>query len=93
VGTITDRTAEETDYQTWRVLWAGCNAFYGRSGDTSVPDAIIETTWRRFFDPEESMRALVAELDGGVERSGHRALRANRRALRLRCFRPLEVIA
>jgi hypothetical protein len=64
VGTITDRTAEETDYQTWRVLWAGCNAFYGRSGDTSVPDAIIETTWRRFFDPAESMRALVAELDG-----------------------------
>lgn len=68
---ITIRPVSPGDYQQWRVLWAGYNAFYGRSGATAVDEAIIESTWKRFFDPAESLRALVAELDGEIAGIAH----------------------
>lgn len=44
-----------TDFAQWSGLWAGYNAFYRRE----VLSAVTEATWRRFFDDEEPMHALV----------------------------------
>jgi GNAT superfamily N-acetyltransferase len=52
------------DYEAWRPLWDGYNAFYGRSGATALPEEITRTTWDRFFDGDEPVHALVAERDG-----------------------------
>lgn len=71
VETITIRPACANDYEQWRVLWAGYNAFYGRSGATAVSDTIVDATWNRFFDPDESVRAIVAELDGEIAGIAH----------------------
>jgi GNAT superfamily N-acetyltransferase len=53
-----------SDYAQWLPLWQGYNQFYGRSGDTALPDNITRTTWARFLDDAEPVHALVAE-DGG----------------------------
>ena len=58
------RPAVRSDYDRWRPLWDGYNAFYGRSGDTALAPEITAATWQRFFDPYEPMFALVAERDG-----------------------------
>jgi len=58
------RRVLRTDFAQWLPLWQGYNAFYGRSGPTALSDEIIQITWLRFFDAYESMRALVAEVDG-----------------------------
>lgn len=60
------RSIRRTDYGEWRLLWDGYNAFYGRSGATSLPEEITRTTWDRFFDAAEPVHALVAEEQGGV---------------------------
>lgn len=59
------------DYDQWRPLWDGYNAFYGRSGATALPEAITRTTWARFFDGNEPVHALVAELDGRIAGIAH----------------------
>ena len=61
---IVIRDAVKNDLPSWRVLWDGYNAFYGRSGTTALPSRITETTWSRFFDDYEPMHALVAEQSG-----------------------------
>ena len=61
---IVIRDAVKNDLRSWRVLWDGYNAFYGRSGTTALPSPITETTWSRFFDDYEPMHALVAEQSG-----------------------------
>jgi GNAT superfamily N-acetyltransferase len=53
-----------TDYEQWLPLWVGYNAFYERTGPTALRDLITETTWNRFFDENEPVFALVAEIDG-----------------------------
>ena len=58
------RVVAEADFQQWLPLWQGYNAFYGRSGPTSLPDEITRTTWTRFFDAYEPVNALVAERAG-----------------------------
>ncbi len=60
------RPVTRADFDAWLPLWHGYNAFYGRSGETALPDAITRTTWSRFFDGYEPMHALVAEVDGAV---------------------------
>jgi GNAT superfamily N-acetyltransferase len=60
------RPVEEKDYDAWRPLWDGYNAFYGREGTTALPEAITAATWRRFFDPTEPVFALVATDARGV---------------------------
>ncbi|MCB5945968.1 GNAT family N-acetyltransferase [Acidocella sp. KAb 2-4] len=55
------REIEPGDKAQWAVLWQGYLEFY------QVPDLaaeITETTWGRFFDPNEPVHALVAEEDG-----------------------------
>src|SRR5450432_29392 len=53
-----------TDYDQWLPLWAGYNAFYGRSGATALADEITRITWDRFFNESEPVHALVAEMNG-----------------------------
>ena len=50
------------DRSRWDPLWAGYNAFYGRT----LPAEITNTTWARFFDDSEPVHALVAERDGEI---------------------------
>jgi GNAT superfamily N-acetyltransferase len=51
------------DFQDWKPLWDGYNAFYGRHGATALPPEVTQMTWSRFFDAYEPVHALVA-LDG-----------------------------
>lgn len=60
------RPVRRTDYEEWRPLWDGYNAFYGRSGATSLAEEITHATWERFFDTAEPVHALVAEEEGRV---------------------------
>jgi GNAT superfamily N-acetyltransferase len=62
---LTLRPLERPDLPTWRPLWDGYNAFYGREGATALPEAVTQATWERFFNPAEPVHALVA-LDGPV---------------------------
>jgi GNAT superfamily N-acetyltransferase len=68
------RPLRRADRAAWEPLWAGYNAFYGRSGDTALPEAISEATWERCFDPAEPVHALVAEAPAHVGRGGAGAL-------------------
>jgi GNAT superfamily N-acetyltransferase len=58
------RPITPADYDQWLPLWLGYNAFYGRSGPTALAEEITQSTWDRFFDPQEPVHALVAEIKG-----------------------------
>jgi GNAT superfamily N-acetyltransferase len=58
---IVIRAIQRDDFQQWAPLWEGYNAFYGRKGETALPEAVSNMTWSRFFDAYEPMHALVAE--------------------------------
>ena len=64
--TLIIRPITRADAASWRPLWDGYNAFYGRAGDTALAPEITQTTWERFFDPSEPMHALVAERQGAL---------------------------
>ena len=55
------RRLEERDRNDWIELWAQYNAFYGRSGETALPDHMVQSTWERLFDETEMVFGLVAE--------------------------------
>jgi GNAT superfamily N-acetyltransferase len=61
---FTIRTVTDQDFDAWRPLWDGYNAFYGRTGNTALPEAVTCSTWSRFLDAAEPMHALVAEQSG-----------------------------
>ncbi len=54
------RPVAPTDLAQWALLWEGYNRFYERT----LPTAITDMTWSRFFDAYEPVHALVAERDG-----------------------------
>jgi GNAT superfamily N-acetyltransferase len=58
------RPIEQADLAAWAPLWDGYNAFYGRTGSTALSPEITAVTWRRFFDANEPVFALVAESAG-----------------------------
>jgi GNAT superfamily N-acetyltransferase len=60
------RTIQRDDYEGWRPLWDGYNAFYGRSGVTALPEEITQATWERFFTPSEPVHAFIAEESGHI---------------------------
>lgn len=60
------RPIAQADRGAWEPLWAGYNAFYGRSGATALAPEITQATWERFFDPAEPVHALVAEHAGAL---------------------------
>jgi GNAT superfamily N-acetyltransferase len=55
------RPVQPDDFTKWKELWDAYNTFYGRAGQTALAPDITEATWGRFFEPHESMHALVAE--------------------------------
>jgi len=63
---VSIRPIEVNDYPQWRPLWDGYNAFYGREGETALPESITRATWDRFFSPAEPVHALVAVEDSTV---------------------------
>lgn len=58
------RSVHQDDFAAWKPLWDDYNAFYGRAGETGLPDIVTQTTWQRFFDETEPVHALVAERGG-----------------------------
>jgi GNAT superfamily N-acetyltransferase len=54
------------DFNQWKALWDGYNAFYGRRDATALSEEITNSTWSRFFDSYEPMYALVAEQSGQI---------------------------
>ena len=58
------RPVRKNDFQQWKHLWDGYNAFYGRKDATALPEATTAMTWARFFDTYEPMHALIAEQSG-----------------------------
>jgi GNAT superfamily N-acetyltransferase len=58
------RPVQLSDFQQWKVLWDGYNAFYGRKDEIALPEETTQMTWSRFFDAYEPMHALVADQAG-----------------------------
>ena len=65
------RAIEEADYAQWKPLRDGYDAFYGREGPTALAQAISRTAWERFFNPQEPVFALVAQVDDAVVGLAH----------------------
>jgi GNAT superfamily N-acetyltransferase len=62
----TIRSLARTDFSQWLPLWQGYNEFYGRSGETALPDVITQMTWARLFDAYEPVHGIVAEDEGDL---------------------------
>lgn len=74
------------DRAAWRRLWDGYNAFYGRAGDTALPEHVVDTTWDRFFDPAEPMAAFVADVEGVVAGIAHCLFHRSTIAIEPSCY-------
>ncbi len=61
---LTIRDVRQSDYSEWLPLWEAYNSFYGRAGDTALPEQITLSTWFRFMEINEPVNALVAEHEG-----------------------------
>jgi|ERR1700722_17571543 GNAT superfamily N-acetyltransferase len=64
--TIVIRPVQKSDFEAWKPLWDGYNAFYGRHGETALPEEVTLRSWSRFFDPYEPMNAAIAEHAGRI---------------------------
>ena len=67
-------------------MWAGYNAFYGRSGGTALPPEVSETTWKRFFEASEPVHALVAERGGELLGLAHYLYHRSTTAIQPICY-------
>ena len=85
-GELTIRPVARADYEAWRPLWDGYNAFYGRAGPTALAEDITATTWDRFFDADEPVYALVAERDGKLIGLVHYLFHRSTTAIGLNCY-------
>lgn len=58
---VSVRPLEASDHDAWRRLWTGYLTFY----ETTVPETVYLTTWRRLFSEGEfEPRGLLALSDG-----------------------------
>ena len=80
------RPIAATDFDAWKPLWDGYNAFYGRAGETALNPAITQATWQRFFDPNEPVFALVAEHNGQLLGLTHYLYHRSTTRLELTCY-------
>ena len=83
---LTVRPIAQGDFDAWLPLWDGYNAFYGRAGDTALPEKITRTTWTRFFDEAEPVHALVAERDGRLVGLVHYLFHRSTTMIELNCY-------
>jgi GNAT superfamily N-acetyltransferase len=83
---VTVRALREEDRDQWSILWDGYNAFYGRHGNTALPQEVTRTTWARFFDPAEPVYALVAERDGRIVGLAHFLFHRSTTAIAPTCY-------
>lgn len=83
---LTIRPVTPGDYDHWRPLWDGYNAFYGRAGDTALPDAVTQMTWTRFFDAYEPVHALVASRGGQLIGLTHYLFHRSTTAIAPTCY-------
>jgi GNAT superfamily N-acetyltransferase len=60
------RAIQKSDFSSWKPLWDGYNAFYGRANETALDPEITKATWQRFFDPNEPVFGLIAESEGKI---------------------------
>lgn len=74
------------DRSVWAPLWNGYNAFYGREGVSALAPEITEATWGRFFDPNEPVFALLAEVDSRVVGLVHYLHHRSTTRLELTCY-------
>jgi GNAT superfamily N-acetyltransferase len=82
----TIRAVAPADFSQWLPLWEGYNKFYGRFGDTALPDAITQTTWARFFDTSEPVHAIVAEYEGQLVGLVHYLFHRSTTSIALTCY-------
>ena len=60
---LTIRPLEASDHAEWRRLWTDYLTFY----ESTVPEAVYQTTWQRLFaDGDFEPRGLIALVDGEV---------------------------
>ncbi|AEG92414.1 acetyltransferases-like protein [Ramlibacter tataouinensis TTB310] len=85
-GSPTVRQLARSDRAAWLELWRGYNEFYGRHGETALPDDVVETTWERLFDPGEPVLALVAETGGVVVGLAHYLFHRSTTAVGPACY-------
>ena len=83
---ISIRPVRSADFEQWLPLWAGYNAFYGRSGATALGADITATTWARFLDPAEPVFALVAEQEGALLGLTHYLFHRSTTRIELTCY-------
>ena len=84
--TLSVRPVSPNDYEQWLPLWAGYNAFYGRSGGTALPAEVSDTTWKRFFEASEPVHALVAERGGELLGLAHYLYHRSTTAIQPICY-------
>lgn len=82
----TIRPVTREDKARWRPLWDGYNAFYGRTGETALPDEVTDKTFERFLDPSEPVHALVAEREGELAGLVHYLYHRNTVAIAPVCY-------
>jgi GNAT superfamily N-acetyltransferase len=83
---VTIRALVPGDRGAWNVLWDGYNTFYGRHGDTALPQDITDMTWLRFFDGYEPMYAVVAEQAGELVGLAHFLLHRSTTQVAPNCY-------
>jgi len=83
---MTIRFAEQRDFDRWLPLWQAYNRFYGRSGDTALPDAVTQSTWSRFHDAQEPVYCMVAEGGGRLVGLVHFIFHRSTISIALTCY-------
>jgi GNAT superfamily N-acetyltransferase len=83
---VSVRPVRPDDFEGWLPLWDGYNAFYGRQGPTALPREVTDTTWRRFFDDNEPVFALVAQSQGALVGLVHYLFHRSTNRIELTCY-------
>jgi GNAT superfamily N-acetyltransferase len=83
---VSIRALAQNDYAEWLALWLGYNAFYGRHGESALPQEVTDATWSRFFDRSEPVHALVAEHQGNLVGLAHFLLHRSTIQLQPTCY-------
>ena len=83
---LTVRRAAAADFDAWRPLWDGYNAFYGREGPTALPLEVTLATWQRMLDEAEPVWCLVAESGGSLLGLAHAVIHRSTTRIEPVCY-------